>query len=320
MISAVHTEGLTKYYGTTEVVSDLNLRVEQGTMFGFLGPNGAGKSTTVGMLATLVRPTAGHGAVAGADIVAAPFDVRRRIGVVFQETTLDEDLNCVENLRFQASLVNIAKRRRASRIDECLSVVGLQEWADTRVSLLSGGMRRRLEVARGILAEPRVLFLDEPTTGLDPQTRSSVWSYLQSLVQQEGVTVFLTTHHLEEADVCDRIAILDHGELVVEGSPQELKSTVAADRVVVRADDNQGFAVWLGERWGDCVVRSDTVVLHTKEPTDVLTDIFRAAPFRFREVSVVRPTLEDVFLAHTGTAIRDREVDLVTTDMLGGVK
>lgn len=316
MTFGIVTCGLTKYYGTKEVVSQLSLEVEAGHMFGFLGPNGAGKSTSVGMLTTMLTPTAGRAIVAGFDTVRNPDEVRKRVGVVFQNTTLDEDLSCIENLRFQARLLKLNKSKRAQRIDECLHIVGLEASTNVRVSMLSGGMRRRLEVARGILAEPRVLFLDEPTTGLDPQTRRSVWEHLHQLVAEHGVTVFLTTHHLEEAEMCDRVAIIDHGALVVEGTPDQLKAEVGSDRVIVRTDAPEA-AAWLSARWGECQENEGNLVVRTKIATNVLADIFRNAPFAVREVSITKPSLDDVFLMHTGTEMRDREVGRVTTDMIG---
>ncbi|WP_238014370.1 ATP-binding cassette domain-containing protein [Dactylosporangium sp. AC04546] len=226
--AAVHTDGLRKQYGPATAVEALDLCVEAGEIYGFLGPNGAGKSTTIGMLCTLLRPTAGEALVAGHDVRRAPDAVRRSIGLVFQESTLDGDLTAEENLRFQAELFGVPRRRARPAISAALELVDLADRRGTPVRAFSGGMRRRLEIVRGLLHTPRVLFLDEPTTGLDPQTRAAIWAYLHRIRDEHGVTVFLTTHHLEEAEHCDRVGIIDRGELLVEGPPAVLKDELAA--------------------------------------------------------------------------------------------
>jgi ABC-2 type transport system ATP-binding protein len=223
---AVLAEGLRKAYGPATAVAGLDLTVPAGQVFGFLGPNGAGKSTTIAMLCTLLRPDAGRAAVGGHDVLRHPDQVRRAIGLVFQETTLDQDLTAEENLRFQADLYGVPRARARAAIDDLLAMVGLTERHRTPVRALSGGMRRRLEIVRALLHAPRVLFLDEPTTGLDPQSRAVVWEHLHRLRREQDITVFLTTHHLAEAEHCDRIAIMDHGRLVAEGTPEDLKAAV----------------------------------------------------------------------------------------------
>src|SRR5213596_2385804 len=227
---AILVQGLVKRYGDVEAVAGIDFDVQRGETFGFLGPNGAGKSTTINMLCTLVRPTAGSATVAGHDIVSERDDVRRNIGLVFQDTTLDGYLSAEQNLRLHAELYGVPRDVIRPRMRQVLEMVGLWERRSGRVNTFSGGMRRRLEIARGFLHSPRVLFLDEPTIGLDPQSRNQMWTHVKNLNATEGVTVFLTTHYMDEADrVADRIAIIDHGKIVATGSSGELKQQTGAD-------------------------------------------------------------------------------------------
>ena len=225
MVHAVETEGLTKQYGDLLAVDSLNLCIDEGEIFGLLGPNGAGKTTTLSMLATLVKPTAGTGRVNGFDILSQPADVRRSIGIVFQDPSSDDVLTGRENLYLHALMFGVPREERRKRIDYVLSLVDLQDRADDIVKKYSGGMRRRLELARGLLHNPRILFLDEPTLGLDPQTREHIWAYIENLVKVEKVSVIITTHYMDEADrLCNRVAIIDHGKVSALDSPKELKS------------------------------------------------------------------------------------------------
>src|SRR5437588_11088160 len=229
--SVVEATDLQKRYGEIEAVRGVTFSVPAGETFGFLGPNGAGKSTTISMLCTLIRPTGGGARVAGFDVVAERTQVRRRIGLVFQDTTLDDYLTAQENLRFHAEPYGVPRGEVDERLRRVLDMVGLWERRKGLVRTFSGGMKRRLEIARGLLHSPRVLFLDEPTVGLDPQTRSHIWSYISELKRQESITIFLTTHYMDEAEYCDRIAIIDNGELVAMDTPEALKQTVGKDRV-----------------------------------------------------------------------------------------
>ena len=241
--AAVEVVGLEKRYGEVEAVRGVDFRVEPGETFGFLGPNGAGKSTTINILCTLARPTAGSARVAGHDVRTERDEVRRSIGLVFQDPTLDVDLTAEQNLRFHGELYGVPKALLDRRIDDLLGLVGLSERRGSVVETFSGGMKRRLEIARGLLHSPRVLFLDEPTIGLDPQSRASVWEYVRALKESEDITVFLTTHYMDEAENCDRIAIMSQGRIVALDTPDALKAAVGKDRVqITTADDEAAIA------------------------------------------------------------------------------
>ena len=305
---AVEVAGLEKRYGDVEAVRGVDFRVEAGETFGFLGPNGAGKSTTINILCTLARATAGSARVAGYDVATQRDEVRRSIGLVFQDATLDVDLTAEQNLRFHAELYGVPKAVLTQRIDDMLRMVGLTERRGSVVQTFSGGMRRRLEIARGLLHSPRVLFLDEPTIGLDPQSRASVWDYIRALREREDITVFLTTHYMDEAEHCDRIAIMDSGRIVAMGTPEALKAGVGKDRVQITTADDEAAIAALRSRYGI------EAGMHSGEVTFAVADGERFVPVLFAELGVpirsVRtssPSLDDVFLAHTGTTIRDAE-------------
>jgi ABC-2 type transport system ATP-binding protein len=307
-VPAVEVAGLEKRYGDVEAVRGVDFTVRPGETFGFLGPNGAGKSTTINILCTLARPTAGAARVAGHDVVTERDAVRRSIGLVFQDPTLDADLTAEENLRFHGELYGVPKADLDERIDDMLRMVGLSERRSSVVNTFSGGMRRRLEIARGLLHSPRVLFLDEPTIGLDPQSRASMWEYVRALRDREDITVFLTTHYMDEAENCDRIAIMDSGRIVAMGTPEALKAGVGKDRVQITTADDEAAIAALRSRYGI------EAGMHSGEVTFAVADGERFVPVLFAELGVpirsVRtssPSLDDVFLAHTGTTIRDAE-------------
>jgi ABC-2 type transport system ATP-binding protein len=315
---AIHTEDLVKLYGDRPAVRGIDLTVPAGTTFGFLGPNGAGKTTTIGMLCTLLRPTAGLARVAGHDVVAEPERVRDRIGLVFQESTVDLDLTAVENMRFYAELFGLSRQRSRAPIADLLALVDLTERGASPVREFSGGMRRRLEIARGLLNTPQVLFLDEPTTGLDPQTRVAIWEHLHRLRQERNITLFLTTHHLEEAEHCDRIAILDDGAVVAQGSPADLKAVVGADLVVLRTGDDAAAAAVVRQRFGlDAETGPDGVVLRVADGSSFVPRFCAEAGVAVHSVNVVPPSLDDVFLHYTGRSIRDTETGPVRLAELG---
>ena len=247
----IQVKNLTKQFGQLKAVDDISFEVRQGEIFAFLGPNGAGKTTTIKMLTTLLRPTSGTLEVDGLDPAASPNEVRKRFGIVFQDPSLDGDLTAYENMEIHGVLYHVPRKLRLERIEQLLRLFELWERRDEQVKLFSGGMKRRLEIARGLLHTPKILFLDEPTLGLDPQTRNQLWTHVKHLNQTEGVTVFLTTHYMEEADrVAQRIAVIDHGKIVAEGSPQELKQQTG------RASLEEAFLALTGSTIRDEVATS----------------------------------------------------------------
>jgi ABC-2 type transport system ATP-binding protein len=309
---AIEVRGLTKTYksGDTvvEAVRGIDLRVDAGQTYGFLGPNGAGKSTTIEMLCTIRNPTAGSARVAGFDVVRERDEVRRRIGLVFQQQTLDQQLTAEQNLRFHADLYGLSRADAGRRIDEVLEMVALTDRRKDTVLKFSGGMKRRLEIARGLVHAPAVLFLDEPTIGLDPQTRAAIWDYLGDLRQRTEITVFVTTHYMDEAEHCDRIAIMDHGEVVVEDTPEALKSSVGTDRIALRTDDVELAIARVRERFGLAAgVHDGQVTLAVPDGASVVARLFAELGVGIRSVTVTRPSLDDVFLTYTGRTIRDSE-------------
>jgi ABC-2 type transport system ATP-binding protein len=284
--------------------------VEEGEVFGFLGPNGAGKTTTINMLCTLLRPSAGGARVNGHDVVRDRSDVRRSIGLVFQQSTLDEYLTAEQNLRFHGYAYGIPAAVREERIRDLLTMVELWDRRKGSVRKFSGGMKRRLEIARGLLHHPRVLFLDEPTLGLDPQTRRRIWDYLHDLRRREHLTIFLTTHYMDEAENCDRIAIIDHGSIAALDSPDGLKSSVGGDVITFAAADVAAAADEVRESYGvEPVVQDGAVRFHVASGETFLPEFVRTFSQRLLSVGLRRPTLEDVFLAKTGREIRDDELD-----------
>ncbi|SDR28691.1 ATP-binding cassette domain-containing protein [Thermostaphylospora chromogena] len=307
---AVSVRGLRKSFGQVEAVKGVDFEVAPGEVFGFLGPNGAGKTTTISMLCTLVTPTGGTARVAGHDIVTERDAVRRNIGLVFQDPTLDGYLTAEQNLRFHADLYGVPKSLVGDRIRQVMEMVGLWDRRDSKVSTFSGGMKRRLEIARGLLHSPRVLFLDEPTVGLDPQTRSAIWGYINKLRHLEDITIFMTTHYMDEAEYCDRIAIMDHGEIVVIDSPEALKASVGKDRVQIHTGDDEAAIAALKERFDiDAAVHDGAVTFAVPSGEEFVPRLFAELGMPIRSVSVSRPSLDDVFMNYTGTTIRDAEAD-----------
>jgi ABC-2 type transport system ATP-binding protein len=314
--AAVSVHGLVKRYGEIEAVRGIDLVVAAGETFGFLGPNGAGKSTTINMLCTLVRPTAGTAFVAGHDVVRERDQVRRNIGLVFQETTLDGYLTAEQNLRLHAELYGMPRRAVGERLQQVMEMVGLWERRASLVGTFSGGMKRRLEIGRGLLHSPRVLFLDEPTVGLDPQTRSSIWSYISELKRDEDITIFLTTHYMDEAEYCDRIAIIDRGKIVALDTPEALKASVGKDRIQIHTGDDDAAIAALNERFGiEAVLAEGAVTFGVANGEEFVPRLFAELGQPIRSVNVSRPSLDDVFMSYTGTTIRDAEASAGMTDM-----
>jgi ABC-2 type transport system ATP-binding protein len=306
--AAIEVRELRKSFDELEAVRGVEFEVGRGEIFGFLGPNGAGKTTTINMLCTLTTPSAGSALVAGHDVVRERDDVRRHIGLVFQDTTLDGQLTAAQNLRLHAELYGIEGRLVEPRMRQVLEMVDLWERRDGKVLTFSGGMRRRLEIARGLMHSPRVLFLDEPTIGLDPQTRSSIWRYIAELREAEEITIFMTTHYMDEAELCDRIAIMDRGEIVALDTPEALKGSVGADRVRIQTEDDAAAIEALADRFDiDAGAAEGAVVFHVPSGEEFVPRLFAELGVPIRSVSVSRPTLDDVFMSYTGTTIRDAE-------------
>jgi ABC-2 type transport system ATP-binding protein len=307
---AIQVRSLAKKFGELEAVRGVDFEVAAGEVFGFLGPNGAGKTTTINMLCTLAKPTSGSATVAGHDVVSERDDVRRNIGLVFQDPTLDGYLTAAQNLRLHADLYGIQSDLVRPRMRQVLEMVGLWDRKDGTVGTFSGGMRRRLEIARGLMHSPRVLFLDEPTIGLDPQTRRSIWTYIRELKEREEITIFMTTHYMDEAEWCDRIAIMDHGQIVALDAPETLKAQVGTDRVTIHTADDQAAIAALEDKFGVTArIAEGAVTFGVAAGEEFVPRLFAQLGVPIHSVSVSRPTLDDVFMSYTGTTIRDAEED-----------
>jgi ABC-2 type transport system ATP-binding protein len=304
--AAISVHDVKRSFGPVEAVRGVSFDVHEGEVFGFLGPNGAGKTTTIHILCTLLRPTEGTATVNGFDVVSERSHVRRSIGLVFQQTTLDASLTAEQNLRFHAVAYGVPTETREARIKELLSLVELADRGGDRVRTFSGGMKRRLEIARGLLHRPRVLFLDEPTLGLDPQTRRRIWDYLAEVRARDGLTIFMTTHYMDEAEHCDRIAVIDHGAIVALDTPSALKGAVGGDLITIAAVDPAATAHEVRDRYGlSPTVVDGTVSFHVGRGESFLAEFVRSFGQPLESIGLRRPTLDDVFLTLTGREIRD---------------
>ncbi len=311
---AIHVENLTKRFDELVAVDSVSFEIARGEVFGLLGPNGAGKTTTISMLATLLKPSAGSATVDGKDIERDQDGVRRSIGIVFQDQSLDEELTAWENMDLHGRLYRIPGETRRQRIAELLDLVGLTERKDDIVKTFSGGMRRRLEIARGLLHHPSVLFLDEPTLGLDPQTRNLLWEYIANLAREKGITIILTTHYMEEADrLCNRVAIIDHGRIVALDTPDRLKDAIGGDVVNIRSTAPEAVAPALDEPWISRIeVRGGEATISLQHAEEHLSTIVTRLVERkvpIESIAIRKPTLEDVFLHYTGKTIREEEAN-----------
>ncbi|MDO9096558.1 MAG: ATP-binding cassette domain-containing protein [Candidatus Methanoperedens sp.] len=305
----IKTEALTKKYGKLTAVDQLNLEVEEGEIFGLLGPNGAGKTTLISMLCTILKPTSGKAWVNGFDVLKEPGKVRKSIGIVFQQPSVDDLLTGRENLAMHNLLFGVPRDIRKQRIDEVLSIVNLEKRADDLVNTYSGGMRRRLELARGIMHHPKILFLDEPTLGLDPQTREHIWAYIQELAEKECTTVMLTTHYMEEAEqLCDRVAIIDYGKIVVLDSPETLKSRIVGDVVKLKQQNPDIDSLRKLDYVKNVQEKDGLLYLSIKDASKHLQDLLtHTGTIDFVEVR--SGTLNDVFIHYTGREIREAEAE-----------
>jgi ABC-2 type transport system ATP-binding protein len=308
--SIIEVRSLRREFGKLTAVDNVSFEVGRGEVFGFLGPNGAGKTTTINMLCTLLKPTAGAATVNGFDVDRQRSEVRRSIGLVFQQTTLDEYLTAEQNLRFHAYAYAVPAGVREPRIKELLTMVELWDRRSGSVRTFSGGMKRRLEIARGLLHHPKVLFLDEPTIGLDPQTRRHIWDYLLRLREAEDLTIFLTTQYLDEAEFANRIAIIDTGRIVALDTPDGLKRSIGGDLITFSTPDAEAGITAVREKYGiEAQERDGSIRFHVAQGDTFLPEFVRTFPQPIQTISLSRPSLDDVFLTLTGREIRDAELD-----------
>jgi ABC-2 type transport system ATP-binding protein len=305
----IKVENLVKNYGELVAVDNITFTVASGEIFGFLGPNGAGKTTTINILCTLSKPTSGQAIVDGLNVVHQQKQVRQSIGLVFQDPSLDEQLSGLQNLRFHAMVYNLPTSVREQRIKEVLNMTELWDRRNSEVRTYSGGMKRRLELARGLLHYPKVLFLDEPTLGLDPQTRNRLWEYILELKKREGTTVFLTTHYMDEATNADRIAIIDHGKIVALDTPENLKQIVGKDIISVKTDNDYNAIEEISHRYQiDARHDSNGITFEVTNGEVFIPTFIKEFNVKIRSINLRRPTLDDVFLKLTGRELREEEV------------
>jgi ABC-2 type transport system ATP-binding protein len=314
MSEVVKAEGLTKVFNKhLTAVDHINFSVNQGEIFGFLGPNGAGKTTTINMLITILKPTEGKATVLGFDIAKQNGAVRNVIGVVPQEYTADEDLTGLENILLCSDMYGIPRRIAKERAEDLLKLVELTEFKDKKVQIFSGGMRRRLELACGLINRPKILFLDEPTLGLDVQTRTATWNYIRKLKQEYGMTLFMTTHYLEEADsLCDRVAIIDHGKIVVVGPPEELKHSLGGDIITIGIKEDADVSELISKVENVKEVKKENGSYRIKAENGEVTapsiiETLRKNGYNVAKLSLTEPTLNEVYLEYTGKSMRDAE-------------
>jgi len=316
-LDIIKTENLTKKFNDFKAVDSVSFTVNKGEIFGFLGPNGAGKTTTIKMLTTLLNPTDGFAEVAGFNIIKQKDEVRKNIGIVFQEPALDNELTGKENLDFHARMYGMDKKMRKSRLNEVLKLVDLEDKKDEFVKNYSGGMKRRLEIARGLMHHPTVLFLDEPTLGLDAQTRRAIWEYIKKMNKDEGTTIFLTTHYMDEADyLCDRIGIIDQGIILVMDTTTNLKNSVGNDVITLSCDDLELLIIRIQkEPWIKNTKIHDSYltigVEKGEEKIPIIIEIASSLGLKIKSISVRKPTLDDVFLSFTGKNIRIEEPERI---------
>jgi len=304
----IEVENLVKKFNDLVAVNDINFKVEPGEIFGFLGPNGAGKTTTINILCTLLKPTSGRAIINGFDVAHQQSQVRQSIGLVFQDPSLDERLSGLQNLRFHAMVYNVPASVREARIEQMLRMMELWDKRHSQVRTYSGGMKRRLELARGLLHYPKVLFLDEPTLGLDPQTRHRIWEYILQLRQSEKTTVFLTTHYMDEAGIANRIAIIDRGRIIALDSPRKLQAMVAKDIITVTTDNDAEALKEIELRYQiEARHGSNGLTFEVPNGEQFLPDFIREFGHKILSVNLRRPSLDDVFLKLTGREMREEE-------------
>jgi len=303
-MDSIEVKNFTKQFGSLTAVDDISFNVEQGTIFAFLGPNGAGKSTTIKTLCTIQEKTAGELKINGNDVTNQKDLVRNDIGIVFQESTLDGKLTVEENLKLHCDFYNVPKKEVKERIEFVLDLVDIKNRRNNIVNGLSGGMKRRAEIARGLVHFPKVLFLDEPTTGLDPQTRANVWEYIHKLQKQKSITIFLTTHYMDEAEICNKVAVMDNGRIIAHDTPYNLKQKYTSTTLKVDSSNNEGIIQYLAVHSIKHKVDNGRIIVNAANLTDILeiTSVFKDS---IKDIEINKGTLNDVFLAITGKEIRE---------------
>ena len=306
MRKMIEVDNLRKSYKDLEAVKGISFSVEEGEFFGFLGPNGAGKSTSINMMCTMLMQTSGKVQINGFDTIKQEKQVRENIGIIFQENTLDKNLTAYENLNMHCKYYGIPKNEREERIDKVLEMVALGDKKKKTVNSFSGGMKRRLEIARGMLHNPRVLFLDEPTVGLDPQTKEHIWKYIFELREREHTTIFLTTHHMEEAEACDRIAIMDHGTIIALDTPKQLKDNLGGDVIELGTTEPEKLIHEIKEKYGIYAKQKEQLVrFHVVNGNEFMISFLKNVEVIINSINIRQPTLNDVFLNLTGRQMRD---------------
>jgi len=303
----IEVKKLTKKFDNVTAVDGVSFDVQKGEIFGFLGPNGAGKSTTIGILATLIELTSGGAIINGFDVTKDRNDVRKSIGLVFQDPSLDDRLTAEENLRFHARLYEITPADYKKRVEEVLDLVELKDRRDDLVRTFSGGMKRRLEIARGLIHYPAVLFLDEPTIGLDPQTRAHLWEYILKLKREKEMTIFMTTHYMNEAEYCDRIAVIDRGKIVALDTPENLKKKIGGDIIRMKSAEKENLKKEIKEKYNLETKNSegDMIQIEVENAETFMPRLFNELNSKIESIEMRRPTLDDVFLSLTGRMIRE---------------
>lgn len=307
ILESIQVENLRKKYGAIKAVDGISFSVKKGEIFGFLGPNGAGKTTTINILCTLTRPTAGVAYINGYNVNSNPDQVRNSIGLVFQEITLDNHLTAEENLFFHAMLYGVSRKEFIQRKIEVLKLCELWERRKVRIENFSSGMKRRLEIARALINQPKILFLDEPTTGLDPQTRKKVWDYIFTMRKKKDITIFLTTQYLNEAESCDRVAIIDHGKIIALDTPDNLKKMIGGDIITIKTEDNEKAETEFKQKFPEYSIKrlGKEIKIEVAQGDEFLPILVKSLPSKIISMELRRPTLEDVFLDLTGRQIRE---------------
>lgn len=315
-MAIIETENLTKKFNGITAVDSISFQVEEGEIFGFLGPNGAGKTTTINILCTLLKPTSGEAHINGYNVVSEEHQVRRTIGIIFQDPSLDERLTAWENLKFHGLIYGLPKDLLKTRIEEVLNLTGLVEWKNDIVRKFSGGMKRRLEIARGLLHYPKVLFLDEPTLGLDPQTRRHVWDYIHNLRHKEKITIFMTTHYLDEAENCDRIAVIDFGKIIALDTPAGLKKILPEETIFLKTADDEKAKMEIEKNYKLRVNYTSNlrnngnqgIFFSVENAEEFIPGLIKNLSVPVKSISLKKPSLDDIFLKLTGEEIRHQKV------------